>query len=238
MKAVILAAGLGTRLQPIIGNDKPKVMLEYGEKPLLHRTIDILREKGFKEIIIVVSAHKDKIIDYFGDGEKLGVRIDYVEQQNPKGGTADAVKCVKEKINDEKFLLIYGDNVFSPDILEELLKKENFDGVLCSKEVEDPRNFGVLHTEGELVKKIIEKPENPPTNLALTGLFVMPKEIFSAIEETKISPRGELELTDSIQILIDKGHKLGFVNASGYWFDPGDENEIEKARHTVEQNQT
>jgi len=235
MKAVILAGGRGSRLRPIIGEGKQKVMYEYSNKPLLHRTIDMLKEKGYTDIILVVSHLKEQIIDYFGDGKKFGVNIEYVVQENPKGGTADATKTAREKINDNQFLLIYGDNVFSSETLDDLINKhDHFDGILCGHEVENPQKFGVLQVNGVKVEKIIEKPINPPSNLVMTGLFILPKEIFSAIDETKLSPRGEYELTESIQILIDKGKKFGYTTTN-LWYDPRDKEEINKANEIVSQ---
>lgn len=229
MKAVILAAGMGTRLRPFIG-DKQKTMLQYSQKPLLQRTVEVLRDKGFKEIVIVVNYLKEQIMEHFGDGSDMGVSIEYVVQDHAKGGTADAVRCVRDKLGEGKFLLIYGDNVFDPNIIDELLKKvHHFDGILCAKQVEDPSKLGVIQIDGLHVKKIIEKPEVPPSNLALTGLFILPKEIFSAIDKTKLSPRGEYELTESIQILIDEGYKFGFVVTGGFWLDPRDQEEIKIA---------
>lgn len=229
MKAVILAAGMGTRLRPFVG-DNQKTMTKYSEKPLLQRTIDVLREKGFKEIVLVVNYMKEQIMEFFGDGSNFGVKIEYAVQQNPKGGTADAVKCVRNKIHDDKFLLIYGDNVFDSAILDALMKKlDHFSGILCGKQVENPSKFGIMQVDGLHVKRIIEKPEVPPSNLALTGLFILPKDIFRAIDETKLSSRGEYELTESIQILINEGYEFGFVIAEGFWLDPRDQNEINMA---------
>ncbi len=234
MKAVILAGGVGTRLQPIIGNNNLKVMLEYSDKPLLQRTIEILKEKGIKDIVLVVSYHKEKIMEYFGNGSKFGANIEYVFQKHPKGGTADAVSYAKEKIGNEKFLLIYGDNIFHPNTLERLLEaSKNFDGVMCGKEVENPSNYGILEIQNGKVEKIHEKPENPPSNIANTGLFVLPKEIFSAIEQTALSPTGEYYLTDSIQILINKGFAIGCVVAEEFWSDPRNAQEIEEAKKKI-----
>jgi len=229
MKAVILAAGMGTRLRPVIGENQ-KTMVRYSQKPLLQRTVEVLGEKGLKDIIIVVNYMKEQIMEFFGDGSAFGVRIEYVHQQNPKGGTADAVRCVREKIDGNKFVLVYGDNIFDKKIIDALLKKApHFDGVLCGKTVENPSKFGIMQVDGLHVKRIIEKPEVPPSNLALTGLFVLPKEIFRAIEQTKLSPRGEYELTESIQILIDEGYKFGFQIAEGFWIDPRDQGEMTMA---------
>jgi bifunctional UDP-N-acetylglucosamine pyrophosphorylase/glucosamine-1-phosphate N-acetyltransferase len=229
MKAVILAAGMGTRLRPHIGENQ-KTMVKYSEKPLLQRTLEMLRSRGVSEVVMVVNYMKEQIMEFFGDGSRFGLHIDYVVQQNPKGGTADAVRCVRNHIADEKFLLIYGDNVFDGKILDELVKKSShFHGVLCGKQVENPNKFGIMQVDGLHVRRIIEKPQVPPSNLAMTGLFVMPKDIFRAIDETELSPRGEYELTDSIQILIDEGMNFGFVITEGFWMDPRDQDEIKMA---------
>lgn len=234
MKAVILAGGLGTRLRPIIGNENLKTMIKYSGRPLLHRTVDMLREKGFEEIVFVVSHMRHKIMDYFGDGKNFGVKIEYVFQENPRGGTADAVRCVENKINEEKFLLLYGDNVFDGSSIDKLTNSRfGFDGVLCAKEVENPTKFGILEVDSSLVKKIHEKPQTPPTNLAMTGIFILPRDIFNAIEQTKLSARGEYELTDSIQILIDSGMKIGYCKLPGFWLDPRDKKEIDEAERLV-----
>ncbi len=237
IKAVILAGGVGTRLQPVIENNNPKVMLKYSDKPLLQRTVEILREKGISEIVLVVGYQKEKIMSYFGNGSKFDVKIEYVFQKHPKGGTADAVSYAREKIKDKKFLLIYGDNIFHPNTLESLLTtSEKFDGAMCGKEVENPSNYGILEVKDHHVVKIHEKPENPPSNIANTGLFVLPQEIFSAIDNTGISVRGEYELTDSIQILIDKGFKIGCVVAKEFWSDPRNANEIEEAKKKISES--
>lgn len=230
MRAVILAAGIGSRLKPIIGEGKQKTMLEYSDKPLLQRTVEVLCDKGFTDIVMVVNYMKEQVMEFFGDGSSFGVKIDYVVQPNPKGGTADAVRYVRDKIADDKFLLVYGDNIFDPNIIDEILEKlDHFDGVLCGKEVENPSKFGIMQIEGKHVRKIIEKPEVPPSNLALTGLFILPKEIFSAIDRTNLSSRGEYELTESIQILIDDGAEFSFVIAKSFWLDPRDSEEIKVA---------
>jgi bifunctional UDP-N-acetylglucosamine pyrophosphorylase/glucosamine-1-phosphate N-acetyltransferase len=230
MKAVILAAGAGTRLKDFT-NDQPKVMIKIFGKPMLQYLIETLAKKGIKDLVIVVSYKKEVIMNYFLDGKKFGVSIEFVVQQNCRGGTADALRCVREKIKDEKFLLIYGDNVFDPDVIDEMIKVcKNCDGVVCGKEVENPAIYGVLKLDGNSLVKIIEKPKAPPSNLVLGGIFIMPKKIFSAIDETKLSPRGEYELTDSIQILIKRGMKFNCVKIVGFWKDIGTVKELEQAK--------
>lgn len=235
IQAVILAAGRGTRLDPLT-NSVPKVMLKVGHKSILEHTIDILREYGHTDIALVVGYKKESIIDYFGDGSGFGVTISYVIQENYKGGTADAVRCAREKITGDKFLLIYGDNMFEPDIIKRMVEmSERFDGILCGKRVDKPELYGILETDGDVVTKIVEKPKKPVSNLAMTGLFILPRKIFPAIDKTKLSPRGEYELTDSIQRLINSGHIFGYVNVEDFWVDIGDREQLIETENYLKQ---
>jgi bifunctional UDP-N-acetylglucosamine pyrophosphorylase/glucosamine-1-phosphate N-acetyltransferase len=230
MKAVVLAAGVGTRLRPLT-DSVPKVMLKLNGKPILEHVVEILAKKGLKEIVMVVSYKKEVVMQHFGDGKKFGLHIEYVAQKNHKGGTADAVRCAREKIKDNKFFVVYGDNVFDDDVIDEMIKKsEMYDGLVCGKEVKNPKLYGILEVKGDELVKIIEKPMDPPSNLANTGLFVLPKKIFEAIDKTKLSARGEYELTDSIQILIKEGYSFGCVKIRGFWSDIGSLEELESVK--------
>lgn len=236
MKAVILAAGIGTRLKHLT-KDMPKVMIEFVDKPLLEYIVSILKENGIEEIVVIVGYKKEAIMNYFGDGSRFGVKIEYVEQKNYKGGTADAINCARSKITENKFLVVYGDNFFESEVIGELIKKsKNYDGVICCKMVDNPSIFGVLKVKNDKLIEIIEKPKSPPSNLVFAGIFVLPKEIFKAIDETKKSPRGELEITDSINKLISKGSTFGYFQIKGFWKDIGDENDLEKVKEHVNNN--
>lgn len=203
MQAVVLAAGRGTRLQPI--TDKvPKAMVTVNGKPMLQIVLEQLKSVGVKDIVIVVNYLKEKVIDYFGDGTKFGLKIKYVEQKEMKG-TADAVSHAEPFITDDKFWLIFCDSLFETDQLTRILEHKDVDGVFTCKEVEDGRAFGILVTDGKKVTQFVEKPENPPTNLASFSVFMMPREIFEACKKVTPKAKGELWLTDAIQLLIDSG---------------------------------
>lgn len=232
MKAVVLAGGKGTRMGSLT-KDKPKVMLKINEEPILERIIRGLRTNGIKEIILVVNYKKEKIIDYFGDGSDFGVKIDYVTQEEPLG-TADALRYAKPFIDQECFLALYGDHLFDSDVLSKL-KNQN-KPTICVKRVRNPKRFGVVDIKGKKIKRILEKTENPPTNLANTGIYLLPKEIFDGIEKTKKSERGEYELTDSIQKLIDKGIDFDFLEIQK-WQDIGTKESLKKARSKYKRNQ-
>lgn len=227
MQAVILAAGRGTRLQPITDNI-PKAMVEVNGKPMLQIVLEQLKSVGVKEVVIVVHYLKDKIISYFGDGSKTGMKLTYVEQKEMKG-TADAVAHTEPYINDDKFWLIFCDSLFETDQLTRILKHKDVDGVFTCKEVEDGRAFGILVTDGNKVTQFIEKPENPPTNLASFSVFIMPKEIFNACKKVKPKAKGEMWLTDAIQLLIDSGKAFSYEK-SQHIIDIGTHEQLAEAQ--------
>jgi len=202
MQAVILAAGRGTRLQPLT-DSIPKAMVPINGRPQLEILVEQLKTVGVKDILIIVHYMKEKIIDYFGDGSKFGLKIQYAEQKEMKG-TANAVSYAEPFVKDKKFFLIFCDSLFETDLLERLLKHKS-DGVFTCREVEDPRRFGVLVVDGKKVVKFVEKPEVPPSNLASFSVFIMPREIFDACKKVEPKQKGEYWLTDAIQILIDNG---------------------------------
>ena len=149
---------------------------------------------------------KDKIIDHFGNGEKFGLKITYVEQKEMKG-TGDAILQTESQIFDQEFLCIAGDSLFETDLLKRIIAN-SAEGVITCKEVDDGRKYGILEMEEGFVKRIIEKPENPSTNLANFSIYKFPKKIFEALHRIPLSSRGEYEVTDAIQILIDEGTKF------------------------------
>jgi bifunctional UDP-N-acetylglucosamine pyrophosphorylase/glucosamine-1-phosphate N-acetyltransferase len=216
MKVVILAAGRGTRMEEFTQNTTKAMLIIKDQnnikKPMLQITMEKCVECGLKEFIFVVGYRKEDIYKHFGDGSKWGVNINYVTQPNIKAGTADAVRWTKEYLKNEKeFLLIYGDIVPSKEDLENLISgvsggSNNVRGVMAVRTVENPERYGVVETKGCVITRIIEKSKNPPTNLANAGIYVLPfPEIFEEISKTALSERGEFELTDSIQQVIDRG---------------------------------
>lgn len=232
MKAVILAAGKGTRLLPLTEKTH-KSLLMIGDKPLLQHTINALSSNSIKDIFLVVNPFKEKIEKYFGNGSKFNVRIKYLFQKNPKGGTADAVRCAKNI--KESFILINGDVFFHPSIIEKLINSyKNCDGLIACKEVENPKEFGILKVGNGKIIKIFEKSEKPPSNLANAGIYLLPEKIFKAIERTPLSKRGEYELTDSIQILINEGLVFKPIVITGFWIDIGRIEDYENAKKMVE----
>jgi UDP-N-acetylglucosamine diphosphorylase / glucose-1-phosphate thymidylyltransferase / UDP-N-acetylgalactosamine diphosphorylase / glucosamine-1-phosphate N-acetyltransferase / galactosamine-1-phosphate N-acetyltransferase len=217
MKAVILVAGKGTRMEPLT-YDCPKVMLHVANKPILEHIINSAIDAGIEGFVFITGYLEQQIQEYFGDGSKWGVSINYVPQKEQLG-TADAIGYAKGYV-EEAFLVLNGDMLIGKEDLEALLSRTE-EAVICVKEVENPSDFGVLETENHKVVRIIEKPKNPPTNLANAGIYLFRESIFDYIDLTQPSVRNEYEITDSIQMLIDSGAAVGYSLLEGRWIDIG-----------------
>ncbi len=217
MRAVILAAGEGTRMRPLTEN-RPKVMLPIANKPMLEYIIGEVHAAGIHDITLIVGYKKEAVMDHFGDGSKFGVRIDYIVQEKQMGtghafGMASAIK-------DVRFIALNGDVIVSAAQVRRLMKRQEA-AVIAVKKVADPRAYGVIEADGGRVKRIVEKSQNPPTDLANAGIYMFSRSIFHAIENTGLSPRGEIEVTDAIQYLIDNGSQVGFALMKEDWLDIG-----------------
>lgn len=204
MQVVILAAGRGTRMQHLTETCQ-KTMLPLHGAPLLATTIDRFEQAGFKEFILVVGYRKEDIIEYFENKSN----IQYVEQNNIKGGTADAVRIVEDKIKGN-FVLVYGDVVPSQETVRALsLQLAAEKTTMATRTVSDPQRYGVVElNEQGFITRIHEKSANPPSNVVNAGLYVLPVSIFDCIRETPLSERGEYELTTSIEMWIKKGGEM------------------------------
>ncbi len=217
MKVVILAAGEGTRMRPFTVS-KPKVMLPIANKPMIEHTINAAMNAGIKEFLIVTGYREDAIMDYFRDGSHLGISVEYVHQEEQLG-TANAIAYAKEYVEGH-FIVLNGDMLVSTEHISHLISRTE-DAIISVKEVEDPSQFGVIETEEEKVTRIIEKPKNPPTNLANAGIYLFDDLIFDYIDKTGKSKRGEYEITDSLQMMIDDGCSVGYEILSSEWIDIG-----------------
>jgi len=204
LKAVILAAGEGNRMRPLTAT-RPKVMLPIANKPIMEHLLIEAREAGVKEFILIVGYCDQQVRDYFGKGERLGVDISYCEQRKQLG-TADALKMVESRL-DGNFLVMNGDVVVKRDDIGRLINNHNIT-TLSVIEVKDPRGLGMVELKKDRVVRIYEKTEKPPTNMANAGLYLFTPDIHDAIARTVKSPRGEYELTDSLQLLMEAGQEI------------------------------
>ena len=217
MKGYILAAGEGTRMRPLTANI-PKPLLPVAGRPFLEHNIEALKEGGIKDIILLVGWRAQRIREHFGDGKAFGVRIEYVEQKE-RLGTAHAIGMVKDKV-DAAFMCMYGDVVLTKESVKGMVEhhKKVKGSIMALTTVEDPKRYGVITVKDGVVTDIVEKPESPEANTVNAGAYILEPEIFDAISETKKSPRGEFEITDSFKKLMAKTHLFGHL-LKGEWID-------------------
>ena len=213
MQAIILAAGEGKRMRPLTYT-RPKVMLPIANKPILEHLIIELRKAGIRDVVLVIGYKGEVIRKYFGDGKKFGVNISYVSQSKQLG-TADALRCAAHLIEDD-FIMLNGDNIIGHEDISKIIENEMAIGVV---EVENPKDFGVVEVENGLIKNIIEKPENPTSNLVNAGIYHFNREILRFLEKTPLSKRGEYEITDTIRLAI-KHIKFKAIKINN-WIDVG-----------------
>jgi bifunctional UDP-N-acetylglucosamine pyrophosphorylase/glucosamine-1-phosphate N-acetyltransferase len=242
MKACLLAAGEGKRLAPLT-ETRPKHMIPIAGKPLLQYTLEILRENGITEIQLIVGYLKEKIQEYFGDGSKFSLKITYTEQKEFLG-TGHATALAEKFSEGEPFLLIYADLFFDPQIITKSIETFNAGGIdatIAAFRVPDPQKFGIIKTSPSgLMEQIIEKPpDDRYGTLANAGVYLFTPPIFDGIRATEKSPRGEYELTESMQRCIDKGYKIKVIDVSGlYWSDVGHAWQILSANHHMMEKMT
>ena len=235
MKALVLAAGKGTRLRPLT-NTVPKHLLPVGNKPILFHVLDYINEAGIKDIGIVVSPDSGPYIkEAVGTGSKWGGQITFIVQHEPLG-LAHAVKVAQGFLSDSPFLMFLGDNLIQEGVKSFLDKfqNSNSDASILLKEVPDPRAFGVaeLDSSGKVVN-LVEKPKTPKSNLAITGIYLFTSKIHEAIARIKPSGRGELEITDAIQKLLEMGKEIKSHLVRGWWLDIGSNDGLIEANRVV-----
>ena len=217
MRGYILAAGEGLRMRPLTANI-PKPLLPVAGKPFLEHNIEAMKESGIKDLILLIGWRAPRIREHFGDGKEFGVKIEYVEQKE-RLGTAHAIGMIKELV-DSPFFCLYGDVVLTKESVKGLVDhhKKVKGSVMALTTVDDPRRYGSIISQDGVIKDIIEKPEVPQTNTINAGAYILDPAIFEAIAETKKSPRGEFEITDSFKILMKKGHIYTHL-LKGEWID-------------------
>jgi len=234
LKGILLHAGHGTRLRPLT-HTGPKQLLPIANRPMSEYCIESMRDAGIEEIAIIVGGNgMNKVIDYYGMGEKFGVKITYIEQDYPRG-ISHAIRLCKDFIKNEKFLVFLGDNIIQKSI-KEFVKKFQDSGddasiFLC--EVENPTRFGIADIKDGKLAKIMEKPKNPPTNLAVTGIYLLTPRIFDIIDNLKPSWRNELEITDALQMMLEKNCTITYNMITDYWKDTGTPSDIINANRVI-----
>jgi len=233
VKSIILCAGKGTRLRPLTYTSA-KHLIPIGNKPVLFYGIEAIKNCGIKDVGIIIGETGEDIKKETGSGRRWGINISYIEQKEALG-LAHAVKVASDYLGEEKFLMYLGDNLLKNGI-EDYAKKflqENYHAFVLLTEVENPRQFGVAEVKEGKVVRVVEKPKDPPSNLALTGIYFFDQNIHQAINSIRPSARGELEITDAIQWMIEKGYKVGADVIKGWWKDTGKPGDILEANRLV-----
>jgi glucose-1-phosphate thymidylyltransferase len=221
MKGVILAGGLGTRLYPLT-HVTNKHLLPVYNKPMIYYPIETLVKAGITEILIVTSGpHVGDFLGVLKNGHELGItHLEYAYQEKPDGGISDALSLAESFADEEPICVILGDNTTDADISEPV---KNFrDGAMVFlRQVQDPQRFGVpVFDDNRKILKIEEKPSDPKSDMAVTGLYIYDNEVFDHIRQIKPSDRGQLEVTDLNNLYIEKG-KLDWAELQGFWSDAG-----------------
>ena len=237
MKGLILSGGKGTRLYPLTYT-RAKQLIPVANKPVLARVIEAIRQAGVQEIGIVVGQTAAEIKDALGDGSQWDVRLQYIPQDSPDG-LAHAVKISRDFLGDDPFVMFLGDNVIQGGIstLIRDFATEQRNCQIVLKQVDNPAAYGVavLRADGS-IKRLVEKPACPPSDLALVGIYMFDNHIFDAVDAIQPSARGEYEITDAIQWLIDQGYTVFPHVHQGWWIDTGKPTDMLEANsHVLEE---
>lgn len=235
MKGVVLAGGKGTRLRPLTYT-KRKQLIPIANKPIVEYAIDDLREAGITEIGVVLGNEgRDQIQSHLGDGSDFGVDITYIVQGDALG-LAHAVGCARDFVDDQPFVVYLGDNMFQNGInqIVQGFDPDEYAAGIAVRSVEEPSRYGVVDIEstGD-VRRIVEKPVVPPSNLAVTGVYILTAPIFDQIASLSQSDRGEFELTDALHGLLERGYDIETRVLDGWWKDIGTPTDVTQANRFV-----
>ncbi len=234
MKALILSGGHGTRLRPLTYSQQ-KQLIPVANKPVLFYAIEDVIEAGIHDIGIIVGPNADQVKKTVLS-QNWDADIEFIYQGEPRG-LAHAILVARDYLGDEDFVMYLGDNILREGIVrhKEHFENGNYDASILLQEVPNPGQFGVaeLSEDGKTIKRLIEKPKVPPSNLALVGIYLFKPVIHKAVRNIKPSWRNELEITDAIQWLIDHGYRVGWTKVTGWWKDTGKPEDLLEANRLI-----
>ncbi|MHB1457168.1 MAG: glucose-1-phosphate thymidylyltransferase [Armatimonadota bacterium] len=235
MKGLILSGGKGTRLRPLTFT-RAKQLIPIANKPNLFYGIDDIVGAGILDIGVIISPDTgDEVIAAIGDGSQWGARFTFILQEKPKG-LAHAVMTAREFLGDDPFVMYLGDNLLSGGIahLVDEFREGGTDCIVSLTHVENPSQFGVVVLDEKgCVSCLIEKPKDPPSDLALVGIYIFNSSIHTMVDSLKPSGRGEYEITDAIQALVENGYKVNAHIVTGWWKDTGKPEDLLDANRLV-----
>jgi glucose-1-phosphate thymidylyltransferase len=234
VKGLILAGGHGTRLRPLTftGN---KHMIPIANKPMIFYGLEHLSKAGIKEIAVILGPIREGVKETIGDGSNLGLEITYIDQPDPKG-LAHAVLVAEDFLKGSPFVMYLGDNLLKQGVrpLVNSYFNHSSDCVICVTAVSDPDRYGIVELDSRgNVSRLVEKPKEPKSNLALAGAYLFNDSIFEAVKKIKPSWRNELEITDAIQFLLENGKKISVQHINGWWKDTGKPEDLLEANQLV-----
>jgi glucose-1-phosphate thymidylyltransferase len=234
LKGLVLSGGKGTRLRPIT-HTNAKQLVPVANKPVLFYGLEAMAAAGIREVGIIIAPETGETIrEATGDGSQFGIEITYIEQDEPKG-LAHAVLTAEKWLDSSPFVMYLGDNLLKDGItdLVETFKKNEPDALILLTPVPDPEHYGVAELENDRVKRLVEKPKDPPSDLALVGVYMFTPVIFDAARSIEPSWRDELEITDAIQTLVDRGMRVEPHIVTGWWKDTGQLDDILEANRLI-----
>jgi glucose-1-phosphate thymidylyltransferase len=234
LKGLVLSGGRGTRLRPIT-HTSAKQLVPVANKPVLFYGLEAMAAAGIEEVGIIVAPETgEEIKAAAGDGSRFGLRLTYIEQDEPRG-LAHAVLTAEDYLDSAPFVMYLGDNLLKYGItdLVETFRQSQPDALILLTPVPDPEMYGVAELDGDRVKRLVEKPKDPPSNLALVGVYMFTPVIFDAARSVEPSWRDELEITDAIQVLIDRDLRVEPHVVRGWWKDTGRLDDLLEANRLI-----
>ncbi|OQX88828.1 glucose-1-phosphate thymidylyltransferase [candidate division KSB1 bacterium 4484_87] len=233
MKALITSGGKGTRLRPLT-HTQNKHLIPIANKPILHYAIETVAAAGIKEIGIITNADSDEVPRAIGDGSQWGVKITYIPQESPLG-LAHVIKIAEDFIGKDPFIFYLGDNMVVGGVKRfvDAFESDQVNCYLTLAKVKDPERFGVPEIVDSRIVSVEEKPKHPKSHFAVAGIYIYDYHVFEAVNNIEPSARGELEISDAHQYLIDHGYQIGFSEITGWWKDTGKPIDLLEANRLV-----